>query len=165
MSYDTMSSEIFLLRVLCLFPSGCIVCAISALHLPTETIDFGPQHCFVRFIYLLHACLGHLTAIENSTYRNKIMFVAIRLWRTCKPFQFLTINNPKTVFYTLPSVQMADFLGQWSSKWVPRPAALALPGNMMGMQFLGSYHNGIGNSGEGTERSVLKCPAHDSASH
>lgn len=60
---------------------------------------------------------------------------------------------------------MADFLGQWSSKWVPRPAALALPGNMLGMQFLGSYHNGIGNSGEGTERSVLKCPAHDSASH
>lgn len=36
---------------------------------------------------------------------------------------------------------------------------------MLGMQFLGSYHNEIGNSGEEAELSVLKCPAHDSASH
>lgn len=44
MLHDKISSENFLLRVLCLFSSGCVVCTISALHLPAETIDFGPQH-------------------------------------------------------------------------------------------------------------------------
>lgn len=62
------------------------------------------------------------------------MYLAIVLWRAFKIFQlFLTSNIAETFFYKLPSTHVAGFLGQWYSKRDPKTAALALPGNLLGV--------------------------------
>lgn len=109
MSNNEISSETY-----CFSWGPCVFSHLSVLYVPllhflSPLRPKGRPYCFcysilcfVIFIHLLHVCLVHLTAIENSIVEIKQCIQPFFCEGPLSCFPFLTGNNPKTFFSIFP---------------------------------------------------------------